>query len=259
MLLVIDLGNTNITFGVCNDNEVTAQWRLTTGQNRTIDEMGMNLVWLLENGGFKAGDIHDVVISSVVPKLLYPLTRAVNNYFRVEPIVVTKELELGLKLIVPATKELGSDRLVNCAAAYKLYGGPVIVIDYGTATTYDVIDGDGEFITGITAPGVKISADALFEKAALLGAVELAMPRSILATNTAESLQCGILFGCIGETEYIVSRLKRELSMPSAVVAATGGLCRVIASGTEGVFDHVVPALTLEGLRLIYNMNPRIK
>jgi type III pantothenate kinase len=255
MLFVIDVGNTNMTLGVCDNKGITAQWRLTTINNRTIDELGMNLVWLLDNSGFTPRDIDSAIISCVVPKLMYPLNRAINKYFNVEPLVVSLDLKLGLKLSRPASRELGADRLVTAAAGFCMYGGPVIVIDYGTATTYDVVSAEGEFITGITAPGVKISADALFEKAALLGEIELAMPRSIVASNTVESLQCGILYGCIGETEYITSRLKRELEIPDAIVVATGGMCRVIASGAEGLFDHVEPALILEGLRLIHIMN----
>ena len=254
MLLVIDVGNTNITLGVCRGEVIETQWRLTTRSNRTVDETGMQLIWLLENRGYKAEDVKGVVVSSVVPKLMYSLTRAVQKYLNLEPLVVNQELSLGLKLLLPATKELGADRLVSAAAAYKLYGGPIIVIDYGTATTYDVIAEDGEFLTGITAPGIKISADALFDKAALLGEIELALPPNIVAKNTVESLQSGILYGSIGETEYIVSRLKRELSLPQAKVVATGGLCRVIALGTD-VFDYVEPGLVLDGLRLIYYMN----
>ena len=256
MLLVVDVGNTNVTLGLCGAGGVDAQWRLTTRDNRTVDEIGMQLVWLLDNSGYRVGDVDGAILSSVVPKLTYPLIRAVQRYFGLEPLLVSQALNTGIRLSVPGTKDLGADRLATAAAAYKLYGGPVIVIDYGSATTYDVVDGDGEFLTGITAPGIKISADALFEKAALLGEIELALPGSIVAKNTVESLQCGILYGSIGETEYIVARLRRELQMPAAKVVGTGGLCRVIAAGTD-VFDHVEPALILDGLRFIYYMNPR--
>ncbi|MCL2407236.1 MAG: type III pantothenate kinase [Defluviitaleaceae bacterium] len=264
MILLLDVGNSNITVGISAGNhashniagqKVTAQWRLTTAHNRTTDEMGMNLVWLLENGGYSPANVTGAIISSVVPKLTYPITRAVSKYFGTEAMVVTSALKLGLLLNHPAVRELGADRLVAASAAFNLFGGndPIIVIDYGTATTIDVIDSHGGFVTGITAPGIKISAEALFERAALLGEIELALPGSIIATNTVESLQCGILYGSIGQTEYIVNRLKAELKIPMAKTVATGGLCRVIAVGTS--FDYVEPALILEGLRVIYNMN----
>jgi len=255
MLLVIDVGNTNITLGVFRGGSLAAQWRLTTGRSKTIDELGMNLTRLLEVESLQVGDLTDVIVSSVVPNLNYALTRAVQHYLKREPMMVSQALNTGLKLILPGTRELGADRLVTAAAAYKIYGGPVIVIDYGTASKYDVISAEGEFVTGVTAPGIRISAEALFERAALLGEIELALPKSIVAKNTVESLQCGILYGCIGQTEYIVSRLKRELNIPKAVVVATGGLSRVIASGMEGIIDHIVPSLTLEGMRIIYEMN----
>lgn len=255
MLLLIDVGNTNITLGACENGVITGLWRLTTGFSMTADEMGLNILWLMEHGGKKAGDVECVVVSCVVPKLMYALTHALRKYMNKEPFVIGKHLKLGIKLLKPATNELGADRIVNAAAAYTRFGGPVIVIDYGTATTYDVVAEDGEFLTGITAPGIKISADALFEKAALLGEIELTLPPSIVARNTVESLQCGILYGHIGETEYIVSRLKRELNIPDAKVVATGGLSRVMAQGADNVFDSIEPLLTLEGLRIIYELN----
>ena len=163
-------------------------------------------------------------------------------------------MELGIKLNSVGERELGADRIVNCVAGYKKFGGPIIIIDYGTATTYDAVSCNGEFLTGITAPGIKISADALFSRAALLGNVELALPPSLMVKSTAESMQAGILFGRIGETEYIVNRLKQEMDAPEAIVIATGGLAHTIARGSN-IFDHIVPGLTLDGLQILYEMN----
>lgn len=254
MLLVIDVGNTNIVLGVYKKNEFLGLWRLSTALARTADEMGLRMLEFLNNSGIKAGGVTSAIISSVVPNSMYSLVHGLRKYFELEPLIVSRSLNLNIKLLKEASKELGADRIVNAASAYALYGGPVIIIDYGTATKYDVVDDNGEFITGVTAPGIKISADALFERAALLGRIELSLPRSVVAENTVESLQAGILYGHIGQTEYIVEKLKEELDMPEAAVVATGGLSRLIAQGTD-IFDHINPLLTLEGLKLIHEMN----
>lgn len=252
MLLVVDVGNTNIVLGLYNGPSLLRSWRMGTRSNQTSDEMGaMMRSWLThENAG--KGVLKNAIISSVVPDIMYSLTNAIRRYFDVEPMIVSRNMNLGMNLDT-GSRKLGADRIVNCVSAYKQFSGPVIIIDYGTATTYDLVDENGHFVTGVTAPGIKISADALFERAALLGKVELVLPKSAIVTSTTQSVQAGILFGAIGQTEYIVKRLNEEAGK-KAIVVATGGLAQTIAKGTE-IFDHIIPGLTLEGLRLIFEMN----
>jgi len=254
MLLVVDVGNTNIVLGLYEGKTLIKSWRMATGENRTSDEMGLFIYSLFTHSKIDVTAVKSIIISSVVPNIMYSLTNGFRKYFNAIPMIVSKFLKLGITLNSVGERELGADRIVNCVAAYKLFGGPVIVIDYGTATTYDAMTKDGVFLTGITAPGIKISADALFTKAALLGKVELLLPTSLLVSSTTESIQAGILYGRIGETEYIVNRLRQEMGEPNALVVATGGLASTISLGTK-VFDHIEPALTLEGLRLIHDMN----
>jgi len=254
MLLVVDVGNTNIVFGLYDGAELLRSWRMGTRQNHTSDEMGVMIHSWLSLQKVSAADLHSVIISSVVPDIMYSLINAVRKYFDIAPKIVSKDMELGIDLTTTGRRELGADRIVNCVAAYKLYGGPVIIIDYGTATTYDAVDGEGRVVTAITAPGIKISADALFSRAALLGKVELNLPPSFIVKSTTESVQAGILYGEIGATEYIVKKLRETMDAPNALVVATGGLAHTISKGTD-VFGHIVPSLTLDGLRLIYEMN----
>ncbi|MCL2415617.1 MAG: type III pantothenate kinase [Defluviitaleaceae bacterium] len=253
MLLVVDVGNTNIVLGLYNNSKLMKSWRMSTSESRTSDEMGMFLYSLFQHGNIPVEGLKNVIISSVVPNIMYSLVNGIRKYFNILPMIVNKNMKLGISLNRVGKRELGADRIVNCVAAYAIFGGPIIIIDYGTATTYDAVCAKGEFITGITAPGIKISADALFSRAALLGKVELNFPKSILVENTTESVQAGILYGRIGETEYIVKKLQEEMGCNTKVVA-TGGLARTISTGSK-IFDHIKPDLTLEGLRLIYEMN----
>jgi len=254
MLLVIDVGNTNIVLGLYEGAGLLRSWRMGTRSNATSDEMGIVGCSWLGLMDVSAKDLKSVIISSVVPDIMYSLTNAVRKYFDIVPIIVNKDMDLGICLGRLGSRELGADRIVNCVAAFTLFGGPVIIIDYGTATTYDAVNAGGEFITGITAPGIKISADALFNKAALLGKVELNLPPSFIVSTTAESVQAGILFGAIGQTQYIVTGLKQAVGAEKTLVVATGGLANTVAKGCD-VFDHIVPHLTLEGLRIIYERN----
>ena len=254
MLLVIDVGNTNIVLGLYEGANLLKSWRMNTGENRTSDEMGIFISSILAHNKIAPESLKSIVISSVVPNIMYSLTNGIRKYFDISPMIVSKDMELGIKLNYVGERELGADRIVNCVAGYKLYGGPLIICDYGTATKYDAISKHGEFLTGITAPGIKISAEALFSRAALLGQVELTLPTSLIVKSTAESMQAGILFGRIGETEYIVNRLRKEMDAPDAKVIATGGLAHTIARGSD-IFDHIAPGLTLEGMRILYEMN----
>ena len=254
MLLTIDVGNTNIVFGLHNGQEFTRFWRMSTRQNHTSDEMGAFISSWLNLEGIAKDDLKDIIISSVVPDIMYSLDNATRKYLGINPLVVGKDVKMNITLPPASQRDLGTDRIVNCVAAYTLFGGPAIIIDFGTATTYDAISKNGEFITGLTCPGIKISADALFSRAALLGKVELSLPSSMLVQTAAERVQAGILYGAIGQTEYIVNALKKEIGEPDAVVVATGGLSHTIAEGTQ-VFDHIIPSLTLEGLKILHDLN----
>ena len=255
LILVIDAGNTNLKVGAFSGSELAGSWRMAAAPDKTADEVGVFITSVLMTIGAGKSDIGNCIISTVVPDGLYSVSHGIRKYFDIEPMVVSPMMRMKLGVNKRANKrELGADRIANCEAAYTIYGGPVIVIDYGTATTYDVVDADGEFITGITAPGIKISAEALFSRTALLSKVELVMPESMIVANTDESVQAGIMAGRIGETEYIISRLKTELGFADAKVVATGGLSRAISLGTD-VLEVLHPTLTLEGIRLLYEQN----
>ena len=249
MLLVIDVGNTHITLGVYEGEEVKATFRATTKQPRTSDEYGIQLCALLEHRNFKIEDITDVIISSVVPDIMHSLGSAIIKYFHVKPIVPTT-LDMGLKINTEHPKDIGPDRVVDAVAAYEKYGGPVIVVDFGTATTYDIVTADGVFEGGVISPGIRTSARALWGGAAMLPEIEIRKPESIIAKETVSSMQGGLVFGYIGQTEYIIRKIK-EAGYQDAKVVATGGLGNIIVPETDYI-DIYDPMLTLDGLRMIY-------
>lgn len=250
MLLVIDVGNTNITLGVFDGEELKATFRMTAKQPRTSDEYGIKLCTLLEHRDFDVKMISAVVISSVVPDIMHSLGSAIIKYFNLKPVVVSSDLDFGLKIHTEEPKKTGPDRIVDAVAAYEKYGGPVIVIDYGTATTYDVVDENGVFEGGLISPGIRTSARALWGGASMLPEIEIKKPDSILAKETISSMQGGLVFGYIGQTEYIVNKLK-QAGFENAKVVATGGLGNIIVSETD-VIDIYDPTLTLDGLRIIH-------
>ncbi len=249
MLLVVDVGNTHITLGVFDGKDIKATFRATAKQPRTSDEYGIQLCDLLEHRDFDIKDITDVIISSVVPDVMHSLTSGIIKYFHVRPFVPTT-LEMGLKINTEHPKEIGPDRIVDAVAAYEKYGGPVIVIDFGTATTYDIVTADGVFEGGVISPGIRTSARALWGGAAMLPEIEIRKPKSIVAKETVSSMQGGLVFGYIGQTEYIVKKMKAN-GYEDAKVVATGGLGNIIVPETD-VIDIYDPLLTLEGLRMIY-------
>lgn len=249
MLLVVDVGNTHITLGVFDGKDIKATFRATAKQPRTSDEYGIQLCDLLEHRDFDIKQITDVIISSVVPDVMHSLTSAIIKYFHVRPLVPTT-LDMGLKINTEHPKEIGPDRIVDAVAAYEKYGGPVIVIDFGTATTYDIVTEDGVFEGGVISPGIRTSARALWGGAAMLPEIEIRKPKSIVAKETVSSMQGGLVFGYIGQTEYIVKKIK-EAGYEDAIVVATGGLGNIIVPETD-VIDIYDPLLTLEGLRMIY-------
>ena len=254
MLLVVDVGNTNIVLGVYKGDKMIKCWRMTTGAKRTADETGIFIHSLFDASDVKASCIDAAIISSVVPDIMYSLTHGIRKYFHIEPMVVGAGMKTGIVIKRDNPKEVGADRIVNLVAAKEIYGGPAIVIDYGTADTFDVINEKGEFITGLIAPGISICADALYQRAAQLPKIEIKKPKSIIIKNTIGSIQAGIVLGHIGQTIHIIKELKKELELPHMKVIATGGLAKVIDSD-RSIFDVLDPVLTLKGLKILYEKN----
>ena len=254
MILTIDVGNTNITVGIYDDKTVKGHFRITTKTPRTSDEYGMILQELTEKQGVKASSIDGVIIASVVPNVMHSLKSSIIKYFKLEPLIVGPGIKTGIKVETSNPKEIGADRIVDAVAAYELYGGPVLVLDFGTATTYDLVNEKGSFISGITAPGIRISAKALWEGTAKLPEIEIIKPKCILAQDTITSMQSGLMYGQIGQTEYIIKQVKKESGYEDLKVVATGGLGRIISDETD-MIDEYNADLTLEGLRIIYSKN----
>lgn len=252
MLLAIDVGNTNIAMGIYRGTELMDDWRVATDTRRMPDEYAMLLRDLLAHRGLAMTSIRGVILSSVVPTLVTTFKELSEKYFKVEPLVIGPGIRTGVRILYENPKEVGADRIVNALAAYGLYGGPSIVVDFGTATTFDAISGEGDYLGGAIAPGIGISSEALFKFAAKLPHIELVRPRTAIGKNTIASMQAGILFGYVGLVEGLINRFFQE--MGKARVIATGGLAEIIARETS-VIDVVDQRLTLEGLRLVYELN----
>ncbi len=251
MLLVIDAGNTNLTFGVFTAKELVTQFCIMTKTPRTADEYGLLICELLKANKINTEDLLDVIISSVVPGIMRNLTAGIEAYLKLKPIIIGVGMKTGIRITTANPKEIGADRIVDAVAAYEEYGGPVLVIDFGTATTYDLISDNGSFLAGITSPGLQICANALWTQTAKLPEIEIALPPSILAQDTVTSMQAGLVYGYIGQTEYIIKKVKEEAGQKEMKVVATGGLGRIIADATD-MIDVYDPQLTMKGLKLIY-------
>lgn len=254
MLLVVDVGNTNVTLGLFQEDTLLGTYRMTTTIPRTSDEYGIFLRDILLIKNIKVNEIEDVIIASVVPNIMWSLTSGIIKYLEVKPMIVGVGTKTGIKIITGNPKEIGTDRIVDAVGGLELYGGPIIVIDFGTATTYDLILEDGSFAAGITSPGIRISANALWRDTAKLPEIVIEKPKSILAKDTITSMQAGLVYGCIGQTEYIINKVKEESGILDLKVVATGGLGKIIADSTDTIQIYD-PDLTLNGLRLIYNKN----
>lgn len=256
MLLVIDVGNTNVTMGVFDGENLKETFRLTTRTSRTSDEYGLAICDLIEHRAIAIEEVRDVIISSVVPDVMYSLINGIVKYFHTTPLIVGPGIKTGIRLATENPKQIGADRIVDAVGAYELYGGPVLVIDFGTATTYDLILEDGSFVAGVTSPGIRLSANALWQGTAKLPKFEILKPKSILAKETISSMQAGLVYGYIGQTEYIIKKVKEEARLKEMKVVATGGLGKIIADETDmiEVYDN---RLTLKGLRLIYEKNKK--
>jgi type III pantothenate kinase len=253
MLLAIDIGNTNIILGVFEEKKLHATWSIATGIHRMPDEYAVILLSLLNQRGLGTTDVTKVALCSVVPPLTAIFEEMCQRYFQVSPLVVRAGVKTGVRIRLDNPAEAGADRIVDAAAAHHLYGGPLIIVDLGTATTFDTVSREGDYLGGAIAPGLGTAAESLFARTAMLPRVELTRPEFAIGTNTVTAIQSGLIFGYIGLIEGIIARIQQELGEKPRVVA-TGGYARLIAKETP-VIDVVNPDLTLEGLRLIYMMN----
>ena len=258
MIFVVDVGNTNMTLGVYEGENLKATFRMMTKTPRTSDEYGVMLTTLLANRGITTDMIEGCIVASVVPDVMHSLTGGILRYIGTKPLIVGPGLKTGIKIVTENPRAIGADRIVDAVAAYEKYGGTVLVIDFGTATTYDLVTVEGHFAAGITAPGIRISSEALWSQAAKLPKIEIQKPKSILAQETISSMQAGLVYGQIGQTEYIIRKVKEESGLADLKVVATGGLGRLISDETETI-DVYDSALTLDGLRIIYEKNRKDK
>lgn len=259
LTLALDIGNTNISIGAFEGKELIKHWRVATDHNKETDEYGILIIQLLSHDLIKPRDINGVVVSSVVPRLLKPICEMSQRYFQVEPLVVSSQLNLGLELRCDNPWEVGTDRIANAVAAHEEYKGKIIVVDFGTSTNFDVVSEDGAYIGGAIAPGISISSEALFQRAAKLPKVEITRPQSVIGKNTIACMQSGFYFGFKGQMEEIIRQIKSELGDEARVrVIATGGFSSLIASDSKLV-DTIDPNLTIKGLRIIYDRVRSVK
>lgn len=253
MLLTFDVGNTNIIIGVFDGDVLIMNWRMATDYTKSADEIGVFIHQLFVHEHLNPLDVEDVIISSVVPHVMYSLLHMTQKYFHKEAIVIGPGIKTGMNIKYDNPRQVGADRIVNAVAGFHKYGGPLIIVDFGTATTFCAVSAQCEYLGGAIAPGIKISADALFEKAAKLTHVELVKPKHMICKNTTQSIQAGIIYGYVGSVDYIVGKMKRELGGTPKVIA-TGGLASLIASESREI-DAVEKFLTMEGLNVIYKLN----
>lgn len=255
MLLVIDVGNTNIKMGVYNGSKMIQSWRISVKVERTSDEFGATMSTLFAGKNITFGDIDGVIMSSVCPSVNYTIEHACEYYIGIKPIAVGMGIKTGLDVKYTNPHEVGADRIVNSVAAYKLYGGPCIVVDFGTATTFNLISAKGEFLGGCIAPGIKSAMESLVNNTARLTNVELVRPESIVGKTTEANLQAGIIYGFTGLVKYIIAKLRSDSGLEDAKVVATGGLSQLVQSGGEKILDIVDRSLTLKGLKILYDAN----
>ena len=257
MILVLDVGNTNTVLGVFKDKELLVEWRLSTDAKKSADEYGIQVMQLFYMRNLKTQDVKGVIISSVVPNIMYSIEHMIRKYFKLTPMVVGPGVKTGINVKYDNPKEVGADRIVNAVSAHEIYKRSLILIDFGTATTFCAISKDADYLGGTICPGIKVASEALFERAAKLPRVELVKPETVICKNTVSSMQAGIIYGYIGQVDYIVSKMKIEMinmGQEEPFVVATGGLSKVISKDSSTI-DEVQPNLTLEGLRMIYEKN----
>jgi type III pantothenate kinase len=253
MILVVDVGNTNIVLGLYEGRRLLHDWRLSTNRSSTADEYGMMMYNLFQHAGIRLDQVEGVIISSVVPPLMFVLEQLCLKYVKKVPLIVGPGVKTGLNIRYENPREVGADRIVNAVAAIELYGPPCIVVDFGTATTFDYIDEAGQYIGGAVAPGIGISTEALYQRAAKLPRIELVKPKSVVGRNTVASMQAGIIFGFAGQVDGIVDRIREEFGTKPRVIA-TGGLADLISKESRTI-ETVNQLLTLQGLQIIYERN----
>ncbi len=254
MLLVMDVGNTNIKTGLFQEGKLYSSWRLTTEPKRTSDEYGMRMETFFQHMGLPTSAVTGIIMSSVVPGVNYTLERMCELYFHGQrPLLVNSEMNLGLRILYDYPDKLGADRICNAVAAYRTYGGPVVVVDFGTATSFSVVNREGDFLGGLICPGLMVSADALIEHTAQLQKVEFIKPERVIATNTEDGMRSGLIRGYVGQVDYIIRLIEHELGYEVHTIG-TGGMSSMIASDTDRI-DEINPILTLEGLAMIHEMN----
>lgn len=257
MLLVFDVGNTNVVIGVYSGEELVTHWRISTTEERTADEYGITMINLFERSGLDYKKVKDVIIASVVPNIMYSLERSIKRYFNVNPIIVGPGVKTGINIKYDNPKEVGADRIVNAVGALEIYKKSLIIVDFGTATTFCAVGKSGNYYGGAIMPGIKISSDALFAKAAKLPRVELVSSPKFICKNTVKSMQAGIVYGYVGSVDYIVENMKKEmieLGEEDTIVISTGGLSKLILPHSKTI-NEFNERLTLEGLRVIYEKN----
>ena len=253
MLLTIDIGNTNLTLGLYEGEQLGAHWRLATDHNRMPDEYGLQFLGLLQNAGKSIKDLTGISLASVVPPLTQRVVQACREYLKQEPLVVDTGIKTGIRIRYEDPKAVGADRVADAVATLKLYGGPACIVDFGTATTFNALTKDGEYLGGAITAGINLAADALFTHAAKLQRIDLQRPPSVIGRNTVHAMQSGLLFGYVSMVEGIIARFKSELGSDMKVVA-TGGLAESISQETK-VIDVLAPWLTLDGLRILWELN----
>ncbi len=263
MLLAIDVSNTNIVFGLFEHKDIVCRWKMTANRESTSDEFGAFLFSMFNIDKIKMDQVEAVIIASVVPTVMYSLEHAIRKFFKTEPLVVGPGIRTGVNIKYENPREIGADRIVNAAAACAMYGAPVIIADMGTATVFCAISPNCEYMGGVICPGIKISADALFQRTAKLPKVDIVRPETVIGRNTVSSIQSGLVYGFAGQADYIIRRMKKEMCDEFAGVGlrpeniktvATGGLARLIAAESETI-DRVDTDLTLHGLRIVYERN----
>ena len=255
MLLTIDIGNTNITMGLYEGKILGNRWRLSTDNERMPDEYGLQILGMLEHSGCSPAQLSGICLASVVPPLTGRITKACNLYLGKTPLIIDEEVETGINVLYNPPSAVGADRIVDAVTVKNMYGGPACIVDFGTATTFDAITAEGDYLGGAIAPGIGIAADALFQRTAKLPRVEIKRPPSAIGTNTIHAIQAGLLFGYVSLVEGMVARFKHELGEKMKVIA-TGGLAEVVASETD-VIDIIAPWLTLDGLRILWEINQK--
>lgn len=254
MIFTMDVGNTNIKTALFDGKEMKKYWRVSTSKTYTSDEYGILLSNLFAHEGIRMEDVEGVAISSVVPTINFTLEHMCQNYFHKQPMMVAPGIKTGINLKYENPRELGSDRIANAVAAYEEYGGPCVFIDFGTATTFGAIDAEGSFLGGCICPGIKLASEALVSGAAKLPRFELIKPASVIGRTTVTNLQAGLIYGYIGQVDYLVKRIRKELGAPDAFVVATGGMARLVAQDDQAI-NKLDGLLTLKGLRILYERN----